>query len=157
MDRSARRTVLVVEDRACLRDAVQAVLGFAGYRVVSAENGLDGIEAAHDLRPDLILMDIDMPVMDGFEAAEELRRSPATRGVPILAMTARDFDVGDPRRFLFSGYLQKPVASARMLEAVGRLAGPRTSAVRLPGAAGHRHDGRAAPAAPRILPDTDRR
>jgi CheY-like chemotaxis protein len=136
MGPSARKTVLVVEDLACLREAVQAVLGFAGYRVVSAEDGLEGVEAAHDHRPDLVLMDIDMPVMDGFEAAEELRRSPVTREIPIVAMTAREFAGGDPRRFLFSGYLQKPVPSARLLEVIARLTGSQSPRAPRTGAAG---------------------
>lgn len=119
-----RKSLLIVEDHADVRFAFQAVLNFDGYHVYVAEHGLDGVEAALEHRPDLILMDIDMPVMDGFEAAQTLKCYPETREIPIVAVTGKDFTEGDPRRFLFAGYVPKPVTASRLKETIRRLIGP---------------------------------
>jgi CheY-like chemotaxis protein len=69
-------------------------------------------------------MDLDMPVMNGFDAAQNLKDHDATRDIPIVAVTAADFCCGDLRRFLFHGYVQKPLTAKRLMETVQRLIGP---------------------------------
>ena len=87
--------VLVVEDHASTRLLVRRMLEKEGCRVVEAENGREGLERMKQLRPDLILLDLMMPVMDGFEFASELRRTPNWRDVPIIVTTAKDLTPED--------------------------------------------------------------
>jgi len=106
------RTVLVVEDNALNRKLVRDVLGHAGYRVLEAGDAERGIETARAERPDLVLMDVQLPGIDGVEALGRLRADEATAGIPVVALTA--FAMKDDReRFLaagFDGYLEKPVS-----------------------------------------------
>jgi CheY-like chemotaxis protein len=83
-------TILVAEDHTDSREALRALLEGFGYRVLTASDGHEAIDLALRDAPDLILMDIMMPDVDGFEAMRRLRRSPALAGVPILAVTAMD-------------------------------------------------------------------
>ncbi len=80
--------VLYVEDDANLRYTLCKMLEFLGYQVNSAENGRDGVEKAKSWQPDVILMDIRMPVMDGIEAIGVLRSDPDTAGIPIFMLSA---------------------------------------------------------------------
>jgi CheY-like chemotaxis protein len=83
-------TILVAEDHLDSRDAMRALLEAFGYRVLEAVNGRQAVEVALASRPDLILMDIMMPELDGFEATRELRRHGETAGTPIIAVTAME-------------------------------------------------------------------
>jgi CheY-like chemotaxis protein len=83
-------TILLAEDHLDSREAMRALLEAHGYRVVEASNGREAVERALDERPDLVLMDIMMPEMDGFEATRVLRSQDPTRSLPILAVTAMD-------------------------------------------------------------------
>src|SRR5918999_2734597 len=79
--------VLVVEDYQDAREMYAAYLQFSGYRVAEATNGIEAIEQANDLMPDIILMDLALPRMDGWEATRRLKMSEATRHIPIVALT----------------------------------------------------------------------
>lgn len=83
-------TVLVAEDHLDSRDAMRALLEAFGYQVIVATNGREAVELATDKRPDLVLMDIMMPELDGFEATRELRKHPELKGMPIIAVTAME-------------------------------------------------------------------
>jgi CheY-like chemotaxis protein len=108
----SRATVLVVEDNPLNLKLVRDVLGHAGYRVLEAGDAERGIAMARAERPDLVLMDVQLPGIDGVEALGRLRADEATAGIPVVALTAlamRD----DRERFLaagFDGYLEKPVS-----------------------------------------------
>ena len=105
-------TVLVVEDNALNLKLVRDVLGHAGYRVLEAGDAERGIEIARDEAPDLILMDIQLPGIDGVEALGRLRQDAATAGIPVVALTALAMNE-DRERFLgagFDGYLEKPLS-----------------------------------------------
>ena len=105
-------TVLVVEDNALNLKLVRDVLGHAGYRVLEAGNAERGIELAQAEGPDLILMDVELPGIDGVEALRRLRADAATSSIPIIALTALAMKE-DRERFLssgFDGYLEKPVS-----------------------------------------------
>lgn len=82
--------VLIAEDHADSRDALRTLLDAFGYRVVEAENGREAVERATAERPDLILMDMMMPQVDGFQATREIRAAAGLRTVPIVALTAME-------------------------------------------------------------------
>jgi len=104
-------TVLVVEDNPLNLKLVRDVLGHAGYSVLEAADAERGIELARERRPDLVLMDVQLPGIDGVEALRRLRADPVTAGIPVVALTA--FAMKDDRERLlaagFDGYVEKPV------------------------------------------------
>jgi signal transduction histidine kinase len=108
---SAGRRILYVEDDIPSRMLVKQVLNAAGYKVVEAEDGMAGIRLAQETRPDLILMDINMPGLDGYAAATKIKGMPGLVNTPIIAMTANVVE-GDRERALTAGcdgYLAKPI------------------------------------------------
>jgi signal transduction histidine kinase len=108
---NARRRILYVEDDITSRMLVSQVLDTAGYEVIEAEDGMAGIRMAQEERPDLILMDINMPGLDGYAAATKIKGLPGLSGTPIIAMTANVVE-GDRERALTAGcdgYLPKPI------------------------------------------------
>src|SRR5262249_22127679 len=82
--------VMVVDDSATVRAILESHLVEAGYRVCSAGDGEDALRLAHQLGPDLLLVDVTMPMMDGFELTRRLREDPRTSGASIILITARD-------------------------------------------------------------------
>lgn len=101
--------LLVVEDHADSREALLALLEAVGYTVYAARNGREGIEMALQVRPDLILMDIMMPEVDGFEAARTLRASEEFPQVPIIALTAMEGARELTLAAGFDDYIAKPI------------------------------------------------
>lgn len=103
--------VLIVEDNPKNAKLARDVLQFSGFRTIEADNALDGIALAESQLPALILMDIQLPGMDGISALGRLRELPATAAIPVVALTAFAM-AGDRERFLaagFAGYLVKPI------------------------------------------------
>lgn len=86
-DTSKLPLVLVVEDYQDAREMYAAYLQFSGYRVAEATNGVEAIEQAQELMPDIILMDLALPKMDGWEATRRLKSDDRTRNIPIVALT----------------------------------------------------------------------
>jgi CheY-like chemotaxis protein len=82
------RTIMVVEDNEPSRDALSRRLERRGYRVLLAGDGRSAVSLAHDAVPDLILMDLGLPVLDGWDATRELKDDPATRHIPIIVLSA---------------------------------------------------------------------
>jgi two-component system cell cycle response regulator DivK len=109
---SGPATVLVVEDNPLNRKLVRDVLGHAGFRILESEDAEQGIALARSEQPDLILMDVQLPGIDGVEALGRLQADAATAAIPVVALTA--FAMKDDReRFLsagFHGYLEKPIS-----------------------------------------------
>jgi two-component system cell cycle response regulator DivK len=79
--------VLVVDDFADNREMYSEYLTFSGYEVIEAKNGAEAVEAAHERMPDIIIMDLSLPVMDGWEATRQLKADERTRRIPIVALT----------------------------------------------------------------------
>jgi two-component system cell cycle response regulator DivK len=104
--------ILIVEDNPRNLKLARDLLDHAGYRTLEATSAEDGLALARAHRPDLVLMDVQLPGMDGIQALERLRAEPATNGIPVVAVTA--FAMKDDRaRFLaagFDGYLAKPIS-----------------------------------------------
>lgn len=118
--------ILVVEDNERNLKLIRDVLQFAGYEIVEATSGEQGVALAQDCEPDLVLMDLQLPQMDGTEALRILRESPRTRDVPVVAVTAFAMREDRERAFGagFDGYLQKPISIRALPEQVrGFLAG----------------------------------
>jgi CheY-like chemotaxis protein len=89
---TARRRILVVDDDPRLLHIVSLYLGIEGYEVVQASNGEDGLKAVSETPPDLVIMDIMMPGMDGVEACRRIRENPATQAIPVLMFSALSGD-----------------------------------------------------------------
>ena len=103
--------VLVVEDNIDNFELVRFLLERAGYQVFSAANGVEGVDAAKREQPDLILMDLSMPEMDGWNATSHLKADEQTRHIPVLALTAHTLP-GDRKRAIDAGcdgYISKPL------------------------------------------------
>ncbi len=116
-------TILLAEDNELNRDMMLLRLEKAGFHVLLAENGWQCLEQARELLPDLILMDLDMPVMDGWEATRLLKSGQSTKTIPIIALTAHALQ--DERdRAIAAGcndYDVKPVDFERLLQKIGML------------------------------------
>jgi two-component system cell cycle response regulator DivK len=115
--------ILLVEDNEMNRDMLSRRLQRRGYQIVTAENGEQGLSLARLEAPDLILMDITLPEMDGWEVARLLKAGEDTRHIPIIALTARVL-VSDRAKAFEVGcddYDTKPVDFARLTEKIGNL------------------------------------
>jgi two-component system cell cycle response regulator DivK len=109
--------ILLVEDNEMNRDMLSRRLERRGYQVIIAVDGQEGVALAQSQTPDLILMDMSLPVLDGWEATRQLKAAPATRSIPIIALTAHAMS-GDREQALEAGcddYDSKPVEFARLL------------------------------------------
>jgi two-component system, cell cycle response regulator DivK len=114
--------VLVVEDNERNMKLFRDVLQASGYRILEATTGERAVELVIEHGPDLVLMDIQLPDIDGVKALDRLRANEQTASVPVLALTAQAMD-GDRERFLaagFDGYLSKPVNIADLVATVER-------------------------------------
>lgn len=112
--------VLIIEDDGAVRENLKELLMAADYNAITAINGLDGLEKIHLMKPDLILCDINMPEMDGFEMIEILRKTPETFSIPFLFLTALN-DNKLQRKGMTLGaddYITKPYDSADLLSAI---------------------------------------
>jgi CheY-like chemotaxis protein len=112
--------ILIVDDNPDVREVLRCQLEMLGYLVISAENGYTGIAKAIAEQPDLILMDIMMPEMDGYQTMEVIRNKSEFRRLPIIALTAKAMK-GDREKCLEAGasdYLAKPVNTEQLLSAL---------------------------------------
>jgi two-component system cell cycle response regulator len=103
--------ILIVEDNAASRDLMSYLLSAFGHTVLVAENGMEGVDQGRRLVPDLIVSDVQLPDIGGFEVARRLHDDPLTKAIPLVAVTALAM-VGDRERVLaagFDGYLPKPI------------------------------------------------
>jgi PAS domain S-box-containing protein len=128
--RAQQPTILLIEDTQEVKMMLVDYLEMAGYRLVTAQDGVDGLEQAKLTHPDLILMDIQMPRMDGFEATLKLRSDPEFRDIPIIALTALAMP-NDRQRCLDAGmdeYISKPVNLKALTKTIQKLLLPEAGA-----------------------------
>jgi|SRR6201987_3713320 two-component system, cell cycle response regulator DivK len=114
------KCILVVEDQEDNRRILRDLLGNAGYELIEVESGEDALAAVMTRRPDLILMDIQLPVMDGYEAAQRIKSNPDMKEVPIIAVTSYAL-AGDDAKALAAGcscYVAKPYSPRALLSKV---------------------------------------
>ena len=117
--------VLVVEDNEMNRDLLSRRLTRRGFQVIFAVDGQQGVDLARSERPDIILMDMSLPVIDGWEATRRVKSDDATRGVPVIGLTAHAM-AGDREKAIEAGcddYDTKPVELERLIGKMERLLG----------------------------------
>jgi len=117
--------ILLVEDNEMNRDMLSRRLERKGFEVVMAVDGLAGVEMASSSNPDIILMDLSLPEIDGWEATRRIKADPATQNIPVIALTAHAM-AGDEKKALDAGcddYDTKPVNLNRLLEKIGNFLG----------------------------------
>jgi two-component system cell cycle response regulator DivK len=118
----APKRVLLVEDNEDNRIIYATALRYAGYEVIEAVTGTEGVHHARTSKPDIILMDISVPELDGWEATSLLKADPATKHIPVIAVTAHALP-GDEERSVAvgcDGYLAKPITPAALIKEVDR-------------------------------------
>ena len=117
------KKILIVEDNEKNRRMMRDILTYHGYEIIEAENGEEAIKMAKEFNPELILMDMQMPVMDGFAATSILKNDPETRRIKIIAVTSFAM-VGDKEKILQAGaddYISKPLNTRELPERVRKI------------------------------------
>ena len=117
------KTLLIVEDNESDRSRLEKLLSSAGYMVSTAEDGMQALAAAKRTKPDAILMDVNMPGMDGFAATRALRNENSTKDIPVVLVTAKDqkADKAWGQMLGAKGYITKPYTDDQMLQQVRAL------------------------------------
>ena len=121
----SNKKILVVEDTEDNRQILRDLLGMAGYDMIEAHDGAEGVSQATEHKPDLILMDIQMPVMDGYEATRRIKADPELKAIPIVAVTSYALS-GDEEKARAAGcdaYIAKPYSPRQMLAKVREVLG----------------------------------
>jgi DNA-binding response OmpR family regulator len=123
--------ILVIEDDPATSRLVDYSLRHEGYQVIKASNGLDGIRKAHDESPHLIILDVMLPGMDGFEICHRLRADQRTANLPILMFSAKaqEIDRDTGLQVGADDYLSKPAAPAEIINRVGNLLSKKNSKI----------------------------
>ncbi len=122
--------IVLVEDNEMNRDMLSRRLTRRGYQIVIAVDGRQGVDLAAAERPDLVLMDMSLPVIDGWEATRRIKASDTTRHIPVIALTAHAM-AGDREQALAAGcddYDTKPIELDRLLPKIEKFTGPGTPA-----------------------------
>jgi CheY-like chemotaxis protein len=126
MSENSKKTVLLVEDNEDNLVVYRTILEHVGYAVIEARDGEEGVNRARSDLPDIILMDISIPKIDGWEATERLKGDDHTAEIPIIALTAHalEEDRAKAMRAGCDGYLAKPVEPRRVVQEVEKFIGP---------------------------------
>ncbi|MBZ5570360.1 MAG: response regulator [Acidobacteriia bacterium] len=122
--------VLIAEDNPVNRELLRELLEARGYVVVEACDGEEALRAIEETQPDILLLDLGMPVLDGFATVRRIRENPALAPLPVLAVTAYAMQ-GDRERIVaagFDGYLSKPINASKLFQEMERLLARRQSA-----------------------------
>ena len=120
--------ILLVEDNELNRDMLKRRLERREHEVAIAVDGAEGVEKASSEKPDIILMDLNLPILDGWEATRQIKANEDTSGIPVIALTAHAM-TGDQKKAIEAGcddYDTKPVELPRLLEKIGALLGETT-------------------------------
>ena len=118
----ARARVIVIDDDPNIRELLTIHLNNSGYQVLAAEDAVVGGRMIMQARPDLIICDVNMPYLDGFEFVEAMKGDPATRDIPVVMLSSEDDPTGRASRLGVAAYLKKPVQAGRLLEVVALFA-----------------------------------
>jgi len=116
------KTILVVEDQEDNRQILRDLLASAGFRMIEAHDGQQALTVARSERPDLILMDIQLPIVDGYEATRNIKHDPELRHIPVIAVTSYALS-GDEKKAVEAGcnaYVAKPFSTRYLLAKIGQ-------------------------------------
>jgi CheY-like chemotaxis protein len=119
------KRILIADDQASSRELVRTILEHDGHEVIEAADGAEAVAKARETEPDIVLLDLHMPALDGFQAVGQLRSEPRFAATPIVALTASAMH-GDRERALaagFSAYITKPIRLSALRREVKRLLG----------------------------------
>jgi CheY-like chemotaxis protein len=119
-----RRKILVVDDEESMRELLRLHLGNGGYDVITAEDAVAGGHLLLKEKPDLMIVDVEMPFMTGYEFVAAVKADPTTRHTPIVFLTTDPGVAEQARKLKAHGYLTKPVLASRLLDTVAVLLGP---------------------------------
>ncbi|MEK6758940.1 MAG: response regulator [Deltaproteobacteria bacterium] len=140
---ATRVKILVVEDNFMNKVLVKEILTLHGYEIIEAKSGTEAIKAINMLRPDVILMDIHLPEMDGITATRIIKSDERNRHIPILALTASAMK-GEEENLMnkgFDGYVAKPIDRKKLLETIIESLGARKTGADSDGQGGHGREG----------------
>ena len=120
---NAKRKILLIDDHDSVLKLLEAVLEVRNYDVCYASSGAEGLEKAQNEMPDLILLDVMMPGMDGFKVCQALKQSEATKDIPVVFLTARgeDTDREMGQRVGGQGFIKKPFRSVELMDTISGL------------------------------------
>ena len=115
-----QQTILIVDDSGIIRRMVGLILRNSGYQILQAADGQEGFEVARTHKPDLVIMDIEMPVMNGIESTRRIKTDPETKQIPVLMLTAlgREEDIRHSMEAGCSGFLNKPIGETELVSAI---------------------------------------
>ncbi|MCA1592975.1 MAG: response regulator [Acidobacteria bacterium] len=132
-EKTRQRTLLIVDDDSDILELLRGFFEREEFRVVTAENGLEGIERAREIMPDLILLNYLMPVMDGFRACRVLKKTPYTRHIPVIIFSAcaGEETIAEAFRLGAEEYITSPFSAREMLAQVNSVL-ERRAAARVP-------------------------
>ena len=118
--KAKKAKILLIDDEADLVETIQWMLQSSGYDIVSATNGKEGLELATRERPDLIVLDIRMPVMDGHEMLKRLRGNPDMKDIPVIMCTMSDeiWDITEASQYKICDYITKPFNGLDLIEKI---------------------------------------
>jgi two-component system, cell cycle response regulator DivK len=111
------KRILVVEDQEDNRQIIRDLVTSAGYELIEAQDGEEGVALAAQEKPDLILMDIQLPVLDGYEATRRIKAQPELKAIPVIAVTSYALSGDDQKAFAAGcdGYVTKPFSPRQLL------------------------------------------
>jgi len=124
---SDQKRVVCIEDEPEMIDLVRLILGRKGFSVIGANGGIEGLETVRRLRPDLILLDLMMPDMDGWEVYQQIKADPALREIPVVVVTAKAQSIAKVLGLHIAkvdDYITKPFGPQELLESVEKILGP---------------------------------
>jgi CheY-like chemotaxis protein len=126
MESREQGVVLLVDDYQDCREMYGAFLSMAGYRVLKAGDGVEAVQLARSAHPDIILMDLSLPGMDGLEATRLLKADTQTSGIPVVALTAQSIPTAERGGLAqFESYIIKPCLPDELADAIAQILNPR--------------------------------
>jgi CheY-like chemotaxis protein len=117
------KTILLVDDSAMICHVVSQILKDSGYKVLTARNGKEGVDMAKKCNPNLVIMDVEMPVMNGIDATIQIKSEPMTAHMPVLMFTSlsSEEDIARAKQAGCQGFLGKPICKAALKDEVERV------------------------------------
>ena len=115
-----KRQILVIDDDSTITGLINTILNKEGYNVCIANDGINGVQMAEEIKPDLILMDITMPGLDGYEATEKIKHNPILRDIPVIFLTGKSASEDAGKAFAKGGitFMRKPFSAQQLKDLI---------------------------------------